>query len=205
MEQFYLEKPSIKRKKEIIDYINELVLYNSDINGIEVLTKILDGYTFEQVLEHCLRLENEEYAKKLGKAQVKTFLLIRKEDDKVVGALNIRFNLPEEMKTFGGNIGYGIRPSERRKGYNKINLYLGLIEAQKIGLDKVKLVCDAINIGSIRTIEALGGILERTEVDPCDGVLTSVYCFNLVETINKYKETFKNNVYINNLIKQIEK
>ncbi len=33
MESFYLEKPSIERKNEIIDYINEFVLYNSDING----------------------------------------------------------------------------------------------------------------------------------------------------------------------------
>ena len=45
MERFYLEIPSIERKNEIIDYINELVLYNSDINGIEILAKILDGYT----------------------------------------------------------------------------------------------------------------------------------------------------------------
>lgn len=201
MNQFYLEIPSPKRKKEIIDYINELVLYNSDINGIEVFVKILDGYTFEQVLEHCLNLENKVYAKKLGKAQMKTFLLIRKEDNKVVGALNIRWNLSEKMKLFGGNIGYGIRPTERRKGYNKINLYLGLIEAQKMGLDKVKLVCDASNIGSVRTMESLGAALEKTEIDSYDGVLTSVYWFNVDETIDKYKETFKNNVYINNLIK----
>ena len=200
MEQFYLETPSLKRKNEIIDYINELVLYNSDINGIEVFAKILDGYTFEQVLEYCLNIKNEEYAKKLEKAQMKTFLLIRKEDDKVVGALNIRWNLPEKMKLFGGNIGYGIRPTERRKGYNKISLYLGLIETQKIGLDKVKLVCDASNLGSVRTMEALGATLEKTEIDPYDGVLTSIYWFDVNETIDKHKETFKNNVYINNSI-----
>ena len=194
MEQFYLEMPSLKRKKDIMDYINELVIYNSEINGIEVFAKILDGYTFEEVLEHCLNLEDEEYAKKLGKAQMKTFLLIRKQDDKVVGALNIRWNLPEKSKQFGGNIGYGIRPTERRKGYNKINLYLGLIEAQKIGLEKVKLVCDASNLGSIRTIEALGAKLIITEIDPSDGILTSVYLFNVDETINEYKENFKNMV-----------
>lgn len=194
-EQFYLEKPSIKRKNEIIDYINELVLYNSDINGIEVLAKILDGYTFEEVLEHCLNLENEEYAKNLGKAQVKTFLLIRYKDNKIVGALNIRFNLPENINEFAGNIGYGIRPTERRKGYNKINFYLGLIEVQKIGLDKVKLVCEATNIASVKTIEALGGVLEKTEIDPSDGVLTSIYWISVNEIIEKYKEIFNNKIY----------
>ena len=66
MEHFYLEIPSYKRKMEIIDYINELIFYNSDINGIEILAKILDGYSFEEVLEHCLNLEKKEYAKKLG-------------------------------------------------------------------------------------------------------------------------------------------
>ena len=191
MEQFYLEIPSLKRKKDIMDYFNELVIYNSEINGIEVFAKILDGYTFEEVLEHCLNLEDEEYAKKLGKAQMKTFLLIRKQDDKVVGALNIRWNLPEKMKQFGGNIGYGIRPTERIKWYNKINLYLGLIEAQKIGLEKVKLVCDTSNLGSIRTIEALGAKLIITEIDPSDGILTSVYLIDVNETINEYKENFK--------------
>ena len=201
MKQFYLEIPSLKRKQQIIDYINELVLYNSDINGIEVFAKILDGYTFEQVLDYCLNLENKEYAENLGKAQMKTFLLIRKEDDKVVGSLNIRWNLPKKVGEFGGNIGYGIRPTERRKGYNKINLYLGLIEAQKIGLNKVKLVCDASNLGSVRTMGSLGATLEKTEIDPNDGVLTSIYCFNVNETIDKYKEMFANNIYINkNLI-----
>ena len=75
MEQFYLEIPSIKRKNDIIDYINELVLYNSDINGIEVLTKILDGYTFEQALGHCLNLENKEYAKKVRKSPSENFFV----------------------------------------------------------------------------------------------------------------------------------
>ena len=49
-------------------------------------------------------------------------------------------------------------------------------------------------------MKALGGILEKTEIDPYDAVLTSVYCFNVDETINKYKETYKNNVYINSSI-----
>lgn len=197
MERFYLEMPSIERKNEIIDYINEFVFYNSDINGTGSLDKILEGYTFEQALDRCLNMENEDYAQKFGRCQSKTFLLIRENDNKIVGTINVRWNLTEEMKQFGGNIGYGIRPTERRKGYNKINLYLGLIEAQKLGLDKVMLDCDVNNLGSAKTMQALGGVLERTEVDPYDGLLTSVYWFDVDETINKYKDTFGNYVYKN--------
>ena len=101
------------------------------------------------------------------------------------------------MKQFGGNIGYGIRPTERRKGYNKINLYLGLIEAQKIGLDKVMLDCDVENLGSSKTVEALGGKLERTEIDPYDGILTSVYWINVDESLKKYKNKYVNFIYRN--------
>ena len=196
MEKFYLEIPSLERKNQIIDYVNEFALYNSETNGMGSLRKILEGYTFEQALEMCLRMQDEEYAKKLGRCQSKTFLLIRENDDRIIGAINVRWNLPESMKQFGGNIGYGIRPTERRKGYNKINLYLGLIEAQKLGLDRVMLDCDVNNLGSVKTMQALGGKLERTEVDPSDGILTSVYWFDVNETIVKYQNVFKNNLDI---------
>ena len=195
MEQFYLEIPSSKRKNEIIDYFDEFVMYNSDINGSGGLDKILSGYSFEQALDRCLNMRNEEYAKKLGRCQAKTFLLIRANDNKIIGTINIRWNLTEKMKQFGGNIGYGIRPTERRKGYNKINLYLGLIEAQKLGLDKVMLDCDVKNLGSDKTILALGGILERTEVNPDDGILTNVYWIKVDESIKKYKEIFSDKIY----------
>lgn len=190
METFYLETPSLVRKKEIIDYINEFVEYKSNINGTGSLDKILEGYTFEQALERCLNMENKEYAEENRRCQGKTFLLIRKNDNKIVGTINVRWNLTEKMKQFGGNIGYGIRPTERRKGYNKINLYLGLIEAKKLGLNKVMLDCDVENLGSSKTMEALGGKLERTEIDPYDGILTSVYWINVDESLEKYKDEY---------------
>ncbi len=194
METFYLETPSLERKNEIIDYINEFLEYKSDINGTGSLDKILDGYTFEQALESCLNMQYEEYAKKFGRCPGKTFLLIRKNDNKIIGTINVRWNLTEKVKQFGGNIGYGIRPTERRKGYNKMNLYLGLIEAKKIGLDKVMLDCDVENLGSSKTMEALGGKLERTEIDPYDGILTSVYWINVDESLEKYKDEYVNSI-----------
>ena len=191
MERFFLEKPSIERKNEIIEYINEFVLYKSNINGTGSLDKILKGYTFEQALERCLNMENREYAESVGRCQGKTFLLVRENDNRIVGTINVRWNLNATMLRFGGHIGYGIRPTERRKGYNKINLYLGMIEAKKVGLDKVMLDCDVNNLGSDRTLKALGGKLERTEIDPSDGVLTNVYWFNVDETLEKYKDIYE--------------
>lgn len=192
MEKFYLEIPSIQRKDDIVDYINEFVVYNSDLNGMGSLDKILDGLTFEEALTRCLNMQNEEYARSMHRAQTKTFLLIRENDNSLIGTISVRWNLPKEMAPFGGNIGYGIRPTERRKGYNKINLYLGIIEARKVGLSKIILSCDVDNLGSSKTMEALGGKLEKTEVDPEDGILTSIYSFNVSETIEKYKSKFEN-------------
>ncbi len=197
VEKFYLERPSLKRKDELIQYFDEFVQYNSDINGSGSLDKMLEGFTFEQALDRCLNMENEGFAKKMGRCPGKTFLLIRKNDNKIIGTINVRWNLTEAMKKFGGNIGYGIRPTERRKGYNKINLYLGLLEAQKLGLDRVMLDCDVNNLGSDRTMKSLGGVLERTEIDPYDGILTNVYWFDVDNCINKYKSVYEPFINLN--------
>ena len=196
MEKFYFEKPSIERKSEIIEYLDEFVKYGSNINGSGSLDKIYEGYTFEDALDRCLKMEDEDYAKSINRCPGETFLLIREDDNKIIGSINIRWNLNEAMLNFGGNIGYGIRPTERRKGYNKINLYLGMIEAKRLGLDRVMLDCDVNNIGSDKTLKALGGTLERTEIDPSDGVLTNVYWFDVNETIEQYKDEYKQ--YISN-------
>lgn len=122
MEKFYLEEPCIKRKSEAIAFINEFYEYKSDINGTGGLQRFLENY--EGWLE---KLEND-YTRIPDEVRVpaRTYFLIRSNDNKIVGMINIRLALNEHLKKFGGNIGYCIRPTERGKGYNKINLYLGL-------------------------------------------------------------------------------
>ena len=191
MEKFYFERPSLKRKEEIIEYLDEFVKYKSDINGSGGLVKIYAGYTFKHALDRCLNMEDEAYAKSVNKCPGKTFLLIRDSDNKIVGTINVRWNLGEEMLKFGGHIGYGIRPTERQKGYNKINLYMGLLEAKKLNLKRVMIDCGVNNIGSNKTILALGGVLERCEVDPYDNLETNVYWINVDEAIEKYKNIYE--------------
>ena len=53
------------------------------------------------------------------------------------------------------------RPTERRKEYAKIQLYLALIEAQKLGINKVMVNCVNTIMGSAKTILSLGGDFDR--------------------------------------------
>ena len=191
VERFYFERPSSVRKTDIIAYLNEFAAAGSEINGSGSLDRILSGWTFEQALERCLSMENKEYAKKTGRCPGKTFLLIRENDRRIVGTANVRWDLNENMLRFGGHIGYGIRPSERRKGYNKINLYLALKEAQKVGLHRVMIDCAVSNIASDKTIQALGGILERCEKDPSDDEMTNVYWINVEEALTNFKAVYE--------------
>ena len=46
--------------------------------------------------------------------------------NRIIGAVNIRHSLTEHLFNAGGHIGYGIRPSERRKGYATKLLALSL-------------------------------------------------------------------------------
>ncbi len=191
MEKFYYEKPSLKRKEEIIEFLDEFISNKSNINGSGGLDKIYEGLPFEQALDRCLKKEDEAYAKSIGKCPGKTFFLIRENDNKIVGTINVRWNLNEEMLKFGGHIGYGIRPTERQKGYNKINLYMGLLEAKKLNLKRVMLDCGVNNIGSNKSILALGGVLDRCEIDPYDNLKTNVYWINVDEALEKYKNIYE--------------
>ena len=50
--------------------------------------------------------------------------------------------------------------------------------------------CSVNNYGSDKTIKALGGILERCEIDPWDNELTNVYWIDLNNSLEKYKDIY---------------
>ena len=80
------------------------------------------------------------------------------ENGKVLGTSNLRHRLTEQLLIKGGHIGYGIRPSERRKGNATKILELTLLEAKKLGIEKALITCNKSNIGSAKTIVKNGGI-----------------------------------------------
>ena len=78
---------------------------------------------------------------------------------RVLGTSRLRHHLNERLRLMGGHIGYGIRPSEQRKGYGTQILALTLVEARKLGIKRVLVTCDVDNIASVRVIEKNGGFL----------------------------------------------
>lgn len=91
-----------------------------------------------------------------------------------MGAVNIRHRLTEKLYNAGRHIGYGIRPSERRKGYGTILLKLALLKAKDLGVEEVLLVCDYDNIGSKEIIISNGGITDSDYIEE-DGNIMKRY------------------------------
>jgi predicted acetyltransferase len=82
------------------------------------------------------------------------------ENNRVVGAVNIRHQLNDFMLIHGGHIGYGVRPTERRKGYATEMLRQALDIAKNIGIDRVFIMCNKTNVGSAKTILKNGGVFD---------------------------------------------
>ncbi|MFE7114896.1 GNAT family N-acetyltransferase [Streptomyces sp. NPDC057654] len=82
------------------------------------------------------------------------------EGDEYLGRLSVRHRLTPELLELGGHIGYGVRPSARRRGHATGMLRASLPVSHSLGIDPVLVTCDVGNIASRRVIEACGGELE---------------------------------------------
>ena len=128
----------------------------------------LDYRDFENYLEN---LEIKDAS--LGLVPDSTFFCLDVQRDIFVGAVNIRHYLNEGLLLNGGHIGDGVRPSERRKGVATKMIGLALEECRKLGIGRVLMVCDRDNIGSAKSIQNNGGVLEN---EVCvDGVAEQRY------------------------------
>lgn len=95
-----------------------------------------------------------------GEARVPATYWWITEGDTYLGAITLRHALNEFLLRAAGNIGYGVRPSARRRGLATWALGAVLPEARALGLDRVLVTCEDDNVASARTIENCGGVLE---------------------------------------------
>jgi len=77
-----------------------------------------------------------------------------------LGRIAIRHELNDFLLDVGGHIGYDVRPTRRREGHATAMLQHALPWALGLGIDPALVTCDDDNVGSVRVIEAAGGVLE---------------------------------------------
>lgn len=94
----------------------------------------------------------------------KSYTYLVFDNKKLIGLLNVRHGVSGKLLEEYGHIGYGVRPSQRRKGYATKMLQYGLERCKQLGLNEVIVGCYKDNIGSAKTIIKNGGKLMR-EVD----------------------------------------
>jgi predicted acetyltransferase len=81
------------------------------------------------------------------------------EGDRVLGGIALRDGSSDYV-LWAGHIGYGIRPSARRRGLATWAVGRMLDEARVLGLGRVLAVCAVGNAASVKTIERCGGVFE---------------------------------------------
>jgi len=147
-------------EKEYIDYVTE---WEATEEKIVPNAAKRDSMSFKELVNKWEEYESERmYEKGLVPSSI---YFLMDEDKKIYGAIDIRHELNDYLLRYGGHIGYGIRPSQRRKGYASQMLTLALPIVKELGINKALITCDKSNVGSAKTIMNNGGILENEVIN----------------------------------------
>ena len=156
MDKIILVKPDLSYADEIIKYKEESLAESPIINGSAGLDRLS---SIEIWFEELNKRSCEDTVPK-GLVPSSTYLGVREKDNYIVGMIDIRHYLNEYLTQVGGHIGYGVRKTERNKGYAKQMLKLALEKCKELKIKKVLITCDEDNIASEKVILSANAKLE---------------------------------------------
>jgi predicted acetyltransferase len=165
-ENVRLVKPTAELREEYLEFYHEW-----KASGEKMVPWVIqkDPSDFNEMIQSLLDAEKGENLPE-GWVPDSTYWLVRK-NNRVLGVVNIRHSLTENLSNAGGHVGYGIRPSERRKGYATKLLSLSLEKTKELGINEILVVCDKWNEASKRTILNNGGIPDRDFIEEDGNVI----------------------------------
>ena len=156
MDKIILVKPDLSYADEIIKYKEESLKESPIING----SAGLDKFSSIEIWFEELKKRSCEDTVPKGLVPSSTYLGVREKDNYIVGMIDIRHYLNEYLTQVGGHIGYGVRKTERNKGYAKQMLKLALEKCKELKIKKVLITCDEDNIASEKVILSANAKLE---------------------------------------------
>lgn len=159
MKNLILIRPSDEYAGEVMDFRAEMLQSGGPFDGCAGLEDV-NSYAEWADFEPRLRARYGD-----GYVPSEVYLAVRLSDRRLAGILDFRLRLSPYLLQYGGNIGYSVRPSERRKGYGTEMLRLALPICRARGEKKILIVCDRENEASRRIICKNGGVLENTVAD----------------------------------------
>lgn len=147
--------PSEDMKEEILEYKEEhFACGDTQVHGSGGLAY------YERYDEWLNRIRSMREDHSGSSVQTSTFFSRRVSDGKLIGCIKLHHILTDELES-GGHIAYGIRPSERGKGYGKQQLLLCLEYARQLQMKQVIIACDRDNTASAKTAMSCGGRLVK--------------------------------------------
>lgn len=158
-------------KEKIIEMYDEYMM-SELIPGIDRFEGIRDFEKLEKLSfnDWIDDLEKNKYEKNLPESySPHTLYLAINDNNKIVGAIGIRWKQVPVLMAFGGLIGYSVRPSQRGKGYASEMLKLALDKFKNTNIENILITCKDFNIASKKVIEKNGGIFENTYSNDDDG------------------------------------
>ena len=154
--------PDASMSPEIVAYRQAMLDAGSSMDGCGKLRRLANPADWLAF--------NEAFSKKetapAGWGPTTQYVYVREADGRIVGMLQVRWEMNDFLRRFGGHIGYSVRPDERRKGYASAMLADALEVARAHGMTRVMISCLEENEASRRTILRNGGVYESTVFEP---------------------------------------
>jgi predicted acetyltransferase len=161
--------PSIEYKNSYIGLVTEFVINNEPFIPFPLKMEFKDFTQMVKKLRGYAKGENLMP----GFVPHSTYWLV--SDMEIVAVSNLRHKLNEKLLKEGGHIGYGVRPSSRKKGYATILLAETIKKAKAKGINPILVTCEKENVPSARVIQKNDGILEDEIFSPAHNGIIQRY------------------------------